>query len=96
MPVQAGGTAEKHQIFKLSDSSLYQVITWLIKLSVQKFNDMKKFILYEFQWNVYISPENGRTINQIINCSGLQKNCGVYILATFPLPLWDNRLFQDK
>jgi len=32
---------------------------------------VKKFITYEYQWNVYILPENGRTITQIINCSVL-------------------------
>jgi hypothetical protein len=57
---------------------------------------MKKFIIYEFQLNFYILPENERTINQIIKCSELQENCGVYILDTLPLPLWGNRLFQDK
>jgi hypothetical protein len=57
---------------------------------------MKKFIIYEFQWNVYILPENERTINQMIKCSGLQENCGIYILATLPLSLWDNRLFSGQ
>jgi len=54
---------------------------------------MKKFIAYEYQWNFYILPENGRTINQVSNCSVLQENCGVNTVATLPLPLWDIRHF---
>jgi hypothetical protein len=57
---------------------------------------MKKFITYEYQWNVYILPENGRTINQMIKCSVLQENCGVYIFASLPLPLWGIKHFIRK
>jgi len=38
-------------------------------------------------------PENGLTINQVINCSVLQENRGVYVLATLLLHLWDIRYF---